>query len=327
MAILGADGPRLGRRGLRRRRARAARLAAQQGQLDRGRHLRDPAQHHRQARARPARLRRSGSVSEGTNMSLVYNDDERMLAEAAHGFLQQHAPPAALRRLRDTRDADGFSRELWHEMAALGWAGMLVPEEYGGLGFAHTGAGHTLRAGRAHARGLAALRDCHPRRHAAPGGGTEAQKKHCCLPSPQGGCCARSRSRSPRATTRRELPSQRVPTASPASLGREDAGARRPRRGRAHRRRAQPRERRRDRGHQPVPGRGGQRGPRHRAHRDGRQPQCRDRAPGQCARRAARRRCTRAGNRSSARSTSAASVLPRKCSAWRARPSRARSNT
>jgi alkylation response protein AidB-like acyl-CoA dehydrogenase len=26
-------------------------------------------------------------------------------------------------------------------MAALGWAGMLVPEEYGGLGFAHTGAG------------------------------------------------------------------------------------------------------------------------------------------------------------------------------------------
>jgi alkylation response protein AidB-like acyl-CoA dehydrogenase len=74
-------------------------------------------------------------------MSLVYNDDERMLAEAARGFLEQNAPPAALRRLRDTRDADGFSRELWREMAALGWAGMLVPEEYGGLGFAHTGAG------------------------------------------------------------------------------------------------------------------------------------------------------------------------------------------
>ncbi len=74
-------------------------------------------------------------------MSLVYNDDERMLAEAARGFLQQNAPPAALRALRDTRDTDGFSRDLWREMAALGWAGMLVPEEYGGLGFAHTGAG------------------------------------------------------------------------------------------------------------------------------------------------------------------------------------------
>ena len=110
-------------------------------------------------------------------MSLVYNDDERMLAEAAHGFLQQHAPPAALRRLRDTRDADGFSRELWREMAALGWAGMLVPEEYGGLGFAHTGAGILCEQG---GRSLAAsplfttailgatlLREC----------GTEAQKQ------------------------------------------------------------------------------------------------------------------------------------------------------
>ena len=110
-------------------------------------------------------------------MSLVYNDDERMLAEAAHGFLQQHAPPAALRRLRDTRDADGFSRELWREMAALGWAGMLVPEEYGGLGFAHTGAGilceqggRTLAASPLFATailGATLLRDA----------GTEAQKK------------------------------------------------------------------------------------------------------------------------------------------------------
>src|SRR5512139_3762867 len=74
-------------------------------------------------------------------MSLVYDDDERMLEEAARGFLEQYAPVAALRRLRDTRDADGFSRELWARMVGMGWAGILVPEEFGGLGFAHTGAG------------------------------------------------------------------------------------------------------------------------------------------------------------------------------------------
>jgi len=74
-------------------------------------------------------------------MRLVHTDDERLLLEAARGFLEQRAPPAALRRLRDARDADGFSRALWREMTAMGWAGMLVPEEYGGLGFAHTGAG------------------------------------------------------------------------------------------------------------------------------------------------------------------------------------------
>jgi alkylation response protein AidB-like acyl-CoA dehydrogenase len=74
-------------------------------------------------------------------MSLVYNEDERMLEEAARGFLTEHAPPAALRRLRDTCDPDGFSRDLWRRMVEMGWAGILVPEEYGGLGFSHAGAG------------------------------------------------------------------------------------------------------------------------------------------------------------------------------------------
>ncbi len=74
-------------------------------------------------------------------MALVYDDDERMLDEAARAFLDANSPPAELRRLRDSRDPDGFSRALWREMVALGWAGLLVPEHYGGLGFAHTGAG------------------------------------------------------------------------------------------------------------------------------------------------------------------------------------------
>jgi alkylation response protein AidB-like acyl-CoA dehydrogenase len=74
-------------------------------------------------------------------MSLVYDEDERMLLEAARGFLQQHAAPAQLRQLRDTRDADGFSRQLWAGMVEMGWAGLLVPEEFGGLGFSHAGAG------------------------------------------------------------------------------------------------------------------------------------------------------------------------------------------
>ncbi|MBK6288018.1 MAG: acyl-CoA dehydrogenase family protein [Gammaproteobacteria bacterium] len=74
-------------------------------------------------------------------MSLVYNEDERMLQDAARSFLGERAPVAALRKLRDTRDPDGFSRELWASMVEMGWAGILVPEEYGGLGFAHAGAG------------------------------------------------------------------------------------------------------------------------------------------------------------------------------------------
>ncbi|MEM7255146.1 MAG: acyl-CoA dehydrogenase family protein, partial [Pseudomonadota bacterium] len=49
----------------------------------------------------------------------------------------------------DDADPDGFSRALWKEMAALGWAGMLLPEEYGGVDFGVVGLGTiTQEAGR-----------------------------------------------------------------------------------------------------------------------------------------------------------------------------------
>jgi alkylation response protein AidB-like acyl-CoA dehydrogenase len=74
-------------------------------------------------------------------MSLVYTDDERMLQDAAREFLAAESPVAALRALRDNRDETGFSRELWAKFAGMGWAGVLVPEAHGGLGFSHAGAG------------------------------------------------------------------------------------------------------------------------------------------------------------------------------------------
>jgi alkylation response protein AidB-like acyl-CoA dehydrogenase len=72
---------------------------------------------------------------------LVLNEDQRMLQDAAKGFVQDRSPVAALRRLRDESSADGFDRALWREMAGMGWAGVLVPEEAGGLGFGYVGAG------------------------------------------------------------------------------------------------------------------------------------------------------------------------------------------
>ncbi len=66
-------------------------------------------------------------------MSLLLNDDEKMLSETAEGFFKEKAPVSALRKLRDERDETGYSRELWSEMAAMGFAGVLVPEEQGGV--------------------------------------------------------------------------------------------------------------------------------------------------------------------------------------------------
>jgi alkylation response protein AidB-like acyl-CoA dehydrogenase len=74
-------------------------------------------------------------------MALVLSDEQIMLRDNARGFLSKKAPIAHLRQLRDTHDADGFSRPLWKDFVEMGWAGILVPQEYGGLGLGHVEAG------------------------------------------------------------------------------------------------------------------------------------------------------------------------------------------
>src|SRR5258708_5066783 len=74
-------------------------------------------------------------------MALVLTDEQIMLRDNARGFLSKNAPIAHLRQLRDSRDAEGFSRKLWKDFAEMGWAGILVPQEYGGLGLGHVEAG------------------------------------------------------------------------------------------------------------------------------------------------------------------------------------------
>jgi alkylation response protein AidB-like acyl-CoA dehydrogenase len=74
-------------------------------------------------------------------MALVLNDEQTMLRDNARGFLAKTAPVAHLRALRDKRDADGFSRALWKDFVGMGWAGILVPQDYGGLGLGHVEAG------------------------------------------------------------------------------------------------------------------------------------------------------------------------------------------
>ena len=74
-------------------------------------------------------------------MALVLNDEQTMLRDNARGFLAKNAPIAHLRGLRDNRDAEGFSRALWKSFVEMGWAGILVPQDYGGLGLGHVEAG------------------------------------------------------------------------------------------------------------------------------------------------------------------------------------------
>ena len=74
-------------------------------------------------------------------MPLVLNDEQTMLRDNARGFLSKNAGIAHLRQLRDSRDETGFSRKLWKDFVEMGWAGILIPQNYGGLGLGHVEAG------------------------------------------------------------------------------------------------------------------------------------------------------------------------------------------
>ena len=61
-----------------------------------------------------------------------------MLVDAARGFLDKSAPVKAFRDLRDAGKT--YDAKMWKEMAAMGWAGVLVPESAGGVDMGHAAA-------------------------------------------------------------------------------------------------------------------------------------------------------------------------------------------
>lgn len=74
-------------------------------------------------------------------MPLVLNEDQNMLKDSAKSFCNDNTPITQLRKLRDEKDPDGFDRDTWRQMVELGWTGITVPEDFGGLGFGYMGLG------------------------------------------------------------------------------------------------------------------------------------------------------------------------------------------
>jgi alkylation response protein AidB-like acyl-CoA dehydrogenase len=65
-------------------------------------------------------------------MDFELNEQQRILKESAHDFLMKECPKSLVRELQDS--ALGYSPELWKKMAELGWMGVIVPEQYEGIG-------------------------------------------------------------------------------------------------------------------------------------------------------------------------------------------------
>jgi len=77
-------------------------------------------------------------------MALVLNEEQRMLKDSAKEFFNGNSPVSALRRLRDEKSEKGYDPLVWSQMIDMGWAGLVLSEEYGGLDFGYTGLGQIL---------------------------------------------------------------------------------------------------------------------------------------------------------------------------------------
>lgn len=65
-------------------------------------------------------------------MHFDFNEDQRLLQQTVREFLEAECPPDAVRALWDTET--GRSRGLWKQLAEIGIAGLLVPEDQEGMG-------------------------------------------------------------------------------------------------------------------------------------------------------------------------------------------------
>ncbi|MCA6240645.1 MAG: acyl-CoA dehydrogenase family protein [Phenylobacterium sp.] len=74
----------------------------------------------------------------------VLNEEQSMLRDAAKSWTQEKSPVTAFRKMRDSGVEIGYDVNAWNEMAEMGWAGVIIPEEYGGSAFGYLSIGLIL---------------------------------------------------------------------------------------------------------------------------------------------------------------------------------------
>lgn len=65
-------------------------------------------------------------------MDFSLTEEQELLRRSAREFLDKECPKDFVRQME--QDERGYTRELWEKVCELGWAGIMVPEEYGGMG-------------------------------------------------------------------------------------------------------------------------------------------------------------------------------------------------
>ena len=68
-------------------------------------------------------------------MDLGLNETQQMLRNSAREFLQAECPDTYVREMEE--DERGYTPEMWQKVAEQGWLGLIIPEEYGGVGLSY----------------------------------------------------------------------------------------------------------------------------------------------------------------------------------------------
>ena len=64
----------------------------------------------------------------------ILSEEQTILKDQASNWVRDEASVDKFREMRDAGEGCGFQQETWQSICDLGWAGMLIPEEYGGSG-------------------------------------------------------------------------------------------------------------------------------------------------------------------------------------------------
>jgi alkylation response protein AidB-like acyl-CoA dehydrogenase len=74
----------------------------------------------------------------------VLNEEQTMLRDMAREWADNEAPVSAFRKVRNEALPQGYDAAAWNEMGQMGWAGIVVPEEFGGSAFGYLSLGMVL---------------------------------------------------------------------------------------------------------------------------------------------------------------------------------------
>ena len=69
-------------------------------------------------------------------MNFDFSDDQKSLQDETHRFLRDRCDLSVARLVLDDQQ-QAYSESVWREMVELGWTGITIPEQYGGIGLGY----------------------------------------------------------------------------------------------------------------------------------------------------------------------------------------------